>query len=153
MPSDTNKIIYGIEISGITHYYDRYNLGSSTNQYYYFDKNYVDVLYCTGKRENGIETTKDIITNNKKVHVVQITTKEKVTQNTGLNLSENQLFDIATSPFVFQIDGTNVKNYILTDTSFEGLNTRTFGNRNTVLNLISEKSTKRFTNTENNFYR
>lgn len=152
VPDNANKVVYSITINGITQVYTQYATGCNIEQYYYFNNNYVDTLYCTGKRENTIDITKEKITNGKKLNIVEITIQERVIQNTGLALTEQQLFDLATSPFIFQISGTSVINYILENTTTEGYTTRNFGSRNTVLNLKRDKVQKRYTDTENNFY-
>jgi hypothetical protein len=150
IPCNAYKIEYNID--GIIE--TKYTLGLMLNkhQYYYYNKNYIDVLYCTGTREETIEVEKEKITNAKKVNIVKMTIKHNVMQNTGYELSEKQLFDLASSPRIFQISGNTATNYILNDTSMQGFNTKTLGGRNTVLNLTREKVDVRYTSPENNFY-
>lgn len=151
-PANVYKIIYSLSLSGSTQVFTKYNLGPAPNQYFYFNDEYVDTIYFTGKKENLLNKETKNITNGKKVNVVEIKLTEKIRQNTGFNLSEKQLFDFGSTPYVFTVSGTTVKRYNVDDNSFEGFTTRTLSNRNTILNLTNDKVENRYTATENNFY-
>lgn len=153
VPQNVYSVEYSITVGGITNVNTKYrNLTNNYSQYYYFDNNYINTIYCSGKRENELEITKEKISNGKKLNIVEIKTQEKVMQNTGYQISEDQLFNMAKSPYIFQINGSIVKNYILDNATFEGFNTKTLDGRNTVLNLRSNRVEKRYTSAENNFY-
>lgn len=146
VPANTHKVEYKID----TNIYTLYNNGCATEQYFYFGDKYVESLCCTGKKENVIEVERKSI--GKKKQIVEMLVQDKITQNTGLKLSEDDLFDISTSPYIFQITGTTVTNYILDNESVEGYSNKLFGSRNTVLSLTKDNVVKRFTTKENNFY-
>lgn len=147
-----NKVVYAMKFSGITYETTKYVQGNNRNQYFYFNDNYIDTIYCTGKKENSIELTRDYLKAGTNNNIVQIKYTNKITQNTGFKLSEQELFDLNSSPYVFEVSGTTVKNYIFSDVQVQGYNTRVLNERNTVINLTKDTIEKRYTNTENNFY-
>lgn len=152
VPSNTYKVIYKVEIGGNSYTYTKYADGCSTSQYFYFDNEYVNTLYCFGKKEDAINIEKQKI-KGKKVNVVKTKIQEKVVQHTGLNLNENELFSIASSPFIFTISGTTVKNYLLDNNAMQGYNTISFGSKDIVLNLTGTQDKELYNSIENNFYR
>lgn len=148
--------------------------------FYFFNKNGMfDALYCTGVN-NEINTVKreTLQVGNKKIQT-GITINKQLKQNTGLRLTQGQIYSLMSSPLVYVIyygDGNLVlnegaipirdennnyvilegalsfKEYIIDLEVFNGYNGKKISEKNLELTFTDTKQYKRYTNANITFF-
>lgn len=164
IPKDTKRIRF--QLNGDEFYKDTTNI-CSKNQYFYFGlENPIESISFTGKKDKIDVNNKNLIDFGKEKKVVSMTINHKIIQNTGHNITENDIFSVAKSPYIFTINtnsevingfiqtgGTiNFEEYIIDDVNFTGYNTKPYSERNIVLNLTKKNINNRFTSFNTGFY-
>lgn len=133
-----------------------YTSTCARNQYFYFGKSNslfpIAELTCTGKREIKNGVVKKSLLNNNSEKIYSITNTYGFEQNTGLYLTQNNILDLTNTPFIFEIDSTDIEYYLIDNEEFSGYETRNIGERNDVINIRKRKSITTYTNYQNNFY-
>lgn len=129
-PKCTNVII-----NGVNHYTAKCNGGTD-----YFFWNYdgrFDRLNCTGNSKPTDTVTKSNIKVGNKVVYNKIDIVKQIKQNTGFELSENQMFGLIQSPNIIKLNDVDVTNINLVPGIFEENLTATsdvvYGNHNVYL--------------------
>lgn len=163
IPNDTTRIEFQIDGDIFTKYTVKYNISS---QLFYFGvENPIDTIGFIGKTERLETNTKRIIDFGKRKRVVKYDISHKLQQNTGLFLADKDIFNLVKSPYILTIDaysdlnGTfystghlNIEEYILDDSTFEGFNTKTFSNKNIILNMTKKVSDRLYTAFDTSFF-
>lgn len=154
-------------------------LSCKSNRLYYWNVDgALDVIYSDGNSHNVVTVNKDYVRigNNKLPIKINIENQMKV--NTGFKLSQEQIYGLIKSPFLFELykvspnenllyeqkagiffkleDGsalkTQTKRWLLDTNSFEGYVGSNYSERNIELLLSEEKISKRLTNIDLDFY-
>ena len=181
VPFDCQNIV--IQYKAVNSYRDFYLLKPEkicAVPYYFFNKNGMfDALYCEGK-DNEINTVKreTLQVGNKKIQT-SITINKQLKQNTGLKLTQDQIYSLMGSPLVYVIyygygdlildeggvpirdenhnyvkleGGLSFKEYMIDLESFEGYNGKKISERNLELTFTDPKQYKRYTNANITFF-
>ena len=124
-----------------------------SNNYLFHGTDYaIDSINFTGKRNKVENTILQTINYGKRTKNVNIYLQSKYIQNTGFNITETEYFNIAKAPYIFEISGGTITEWMIDENTFEGNNTKTFEGRNIQLNLTKLKQTERYTGFSNGFY-
>ena len=154
IPENTSYIIFDVTYDSQHHYIRKDVIDICVkNQYFYYGlDNPIESICFSGKRNKVEQTTKQNIVFGRRERTVNMFIQEKYLQNTGLNMIENKLFDMAKSPYLFEIVDDAIQEWVIDEGTFEGFNTKSFGNRNVVLNLSKRSVKERYTGFYNGFY-
>lgn len=123
----------------------------ATNQYFYFN-DIISSLTCTAKRELVRSAEKQSVQIGNVTKTLAIKYTDKYTQNTGFFLNQQNILDIVSTPYLFEVSGSAINKYLLDDTELSGYNTRRLSEKNDTITLKSDTVSTRYTSFQNNFY-
>lgn len=158
VPDGAYKVEVGFRISGTLDTITKYVKGCAINQYFYYGTTHmVEALYCTGKREKIENVTKEYLKYSSKNNAIRIKKQTTYQQNVGFSLTESQVFDLSTTPFLVEYTSTHPNEattvlWNLNNETFEGYNTKRLSEKNFVLNLTKQNEQIRYTSPNINFY-
>lgn len=121
--------------------------------YYFFNKNGAfDALYCEGIANEVDSVERNTLqVGNKKIQT-EISIIKQIKQNTGLKLTQEQVYSLISSPLVYKLNASIFKEYILDTNVFEGYNGKKVSEKNLELVFTDPKKYKRYTNANITFF-
>lgn len=159
VPTNAFKIEYQARFGSYTQNRTYYTAGCATNQYFYYSPEYIFTsIEFTGKRESVMNVEKLTLDRGDYTDVIDIKYTPTYTQNTGLKLKEDTYLELLKTPEIYEIYYDTIYGeyrflpYVINNTSANGYNTRSYGNRNDTLTLTSVNKYTYHTQKNNNFF-
>lgn len=122
--------------------------------HYYFlnSKSNFDVVHFDGTK-NIIDTVeKESIKLKNKQVILNIKKTKKISQNTGYQITDVQIRDIISSPFIYTFESNKLKQYTCDNDNFTGFEGINLGGKNIELVLTDPKEYVRKTSTQISFF-
>lgn len=125
----------------------------NSNFYYYFNQDSdMKVINLTGTR-NIIDTVEREETKLKNGKIIlNIKKNKKISQNSGFNITDTQIRDMLSAPFIYQFEGNILKQYTIDNDTFAGFEGTNLSGRNIEILLTDTKTYERKTTSIINFF-
>ena len=154
VPVDCQNIWIQFKVG--SNYIDKYLLYPEQNcstPYYFFNENGMfDAIYCEGTANEVDTITRTSLTVGKKQIQTGINIQKQIKHNTGFNITQSQMYSLMKSPLVYKLEGSILKEYVISNNSFDGYNGKKLSGKNIELILTDPVKYERKTNYTTTFF-